>query len=93
MKVIVLVAIALAIAFATAALARPPGSTNNLILPPRTPANADGGVGTGVSRGAPHTSPIGGEPTSTHFDPLAQTLSSSSIARLEVELQRLMQTW
>jgi len=42
--------------------------------------------------GAPHTNPFGGEPGSPTFDPLAQTLSSSSIALLEVELQRLIRT-
>jgi len=39
--------------------------------------------------GSPHANPL-----SVHtFDPLAQTLGTSSTALLAVELQRLMRTW
>jgi hypothetical protein len=83
MRVTVLFAIALTIAFATAARGTA-ADTSNLITTPT------GGVGPGASPSAPHTNPIGGEPGSPTFDPLAQTLGSSSTAMLEVELQLLM---
>jgi hypothetical protein len=89
MRVTVLVAIALTIAFAAASLAEPEhnrgaGTSNSTI------ANLTGGVGTGALTAR---NPIGREPGSPTFDPLAQTLSSSSTALLEVELQRLMRMW
>jgi hypothetical protein len=89
MKVTVLLAIALTIAFATAALPRPQEAdgTSKLILPPRISTSTGSVSGTGTLLGATHTNET---PT---FDPLAQTLSSSSTALLEVELQRLMRTW
>jgi len=88
MRVSVLLAIALSVAFATPTLAglRQAHGTATGALNPRP----TGGIGsTGALPGAPHTNPFGGEPV----DPLAQTLSSSSIALLEVELQRLIRTW
>ena len=95
MKVTVLLAIALTIAFATAALPRPQEAdgTSKLILTPRISTSTGSVSGTGTLLGATHTNQIGGEPGSPTFDPLAQTLSSSSTALLEVELQRLMRTW
>jgi len=91
MRVSVLLAIALSVAFATPTLAglRQAHGTATGALNPRP----TGGIGsTGALPGAPHTNPFGGEPGSPTFDPLAQTLSSSSIALLEVELQRLIRT-
>jgi len=67
--------------------------TSKLILPPRISTSTGSVSGTGTLLGATHTNQIGGEPGSPTFDPLAQTLSSSSTALLEVELQRLMRTW
>jgi hypothetical protein len=90
MRVTIFLGIALTIAFAAASLAEPghnrgAGTSNSTIT------NLTGGVGTGAL--AARSNPFGREPGSPTFDPLAQTLSSSSTALLEVELQRLMRTW
>jgi hypothetical protein len=48
-----------------------------------------GGVGTGAFSRSPHANPF-----IVHtFDPLAQTLGTSSTALLAIEVQRLMRTW
>jgi hypothetical protein len=91
MRVTVLLAIALTIAFATAALPRPQEAvgTSKLSLPPRISTSTGSFSGTGTLLGATHANPISVQT----FDPLAQTLGTSSTALLEVELQRLMRTW
>ena len=92
MRVTVLLAIVLTIAFATAGFAERQASrgtamgSRNLTSTITSPTE---GVGTGALSGSPHANPI-----SVHtFDPLAQTLGTSSTALLEIELQRLMRTW
>jgi hypothetical protein len=96
MRVTVLVAIALTIAFATASSAKSRQAASTI---PSTTVPIRG-VGTGALPGAPYgvSTNLGfgaltGKPGSPTFDPLAQTLGTSSTALLEVELQRLMRTW
>ena len=91
MRVSFPLAIALTIVFATAALSRTQevDGTSKLILPPSISTSTGSVSGTGTLLGATHVNPI-----SAHtFDPLAQTLGTSSTALLAVELQRLMRTW
>jgi hypothetical protein len=91
MKVTVLLAIVLIIAFATAGFVERQArvtatGTTNLTSTTTSPTE---GVGTGALLGSPHANAF-----SVHtFDPLAQTLGTSSTALLEIELQRLMRTW
>jgi hypothetical protein len=88
MKVTVLLAIVLTIAFATAGFV-----VRQARITATGTANVTGtitnpAVGTGALSGSPHANPL-----SVHaFDPLAQTLGTSSTALLAVELQRLMRT-
>jgi hypothetical protein len=90
MRVTVLLAIILTIAFATAGFVErqaPRGTatgTTNLTSTITSPTE-----GIGALSGSPHANPISVQT----FDPLAQTLGTSSTALLEVQLQRLMQTW
>jgi len=84
MRVTVLFAIVL-IAFATAGFVerqarRTATGTANLTSTITSPT----GVGTGALSGSPHANPLSVHP----FDPLAQTLGTSSTALLEIELQR-----
>ena len=89
MRVTVLFAIVLTIAFATAgfverhARIRATGTANV------TSAVTNPGVGTGALSGSPHANPI----RFHTFDPLAQSLGTSSTALLAVELQRLVRSW
>jgi len=91
MKVTVLLAIVLTIAFATAGFVERQAretaiGTTNLTSTITMPTE---GVGTGALSGSPHPNPL-----SVHtFDPLAQTLGTSSTALLAIEVQRLMRTW
>jgi hypothetical protein len=91
MRVTVLLAIVLTIAFATAGFVERQAhgtatGTANLTSTITSPA---GVVGIGGLSGSPRAAPL-----SVHtFDPLAQSLGTSSTALLEIELQRLMRTW
>jgi len=91
MKVTVLLAIVLTIAFATAGFVerQARGTATGTTNVTSTITNPTGGVGTGAFSRSPHANPF-----SVHtFDPLAQTLGTSSTALLAIEVQRLMRTW
>ena len=91
MRVIVLLAIVLTIAFATAGFVERQArvTATGTTKPTSTVTSPTGVAGIGGLSGSPHANPL-----SVHtFDPLAQTLGTSSTALLAVELQRLMRTW
>jgi hypothetical protein len=92
MRLTILLAIVLTIAFATAGFVErraPVITATGTTKPTSTVTSPTGVAGIGGLSGAPHANPL-----SVHsFDPLAQTLGTSSTALLAVELQRLMRTW
>jgi hypothetical protein len=89
MRVTVLLAIVLTIAFATAGFVERQARVTATGTANVTSTITNRGVGTGALSGSPHANPL-----SIHtFDPLAQTLGTSSTALLALELQRLMRTW
>ena len=90
MRVTVLLGIILIIAFATAGFVKRQASvmatgTANVTSTITNPTRV---VGTGALSGSLHANPLSVHP----FDPLAQTLGTSSTALLALELQRLMRT-
>jgi hypothetical protein len=87
MKVTVLLAIVLTIAFATAGFVERQARITAAGTANLTATNPTGR--TGALSGAAYANPI----RFHTFDPLAQTLGTSSTALLAVELQRLMRTW
>jgi hypothetical protein len=89
MRVTVLLAILLSIAFATAGFVERQvrGTAIGTINLTNTVTSPTGR--TGALSGSPHANPFSGHT----FDPLAQTLGTSSTALLAVEVQRLMRTW
>ena len=89
MRVTVLLAIVLTVAFATAGFVERHARVTATGTANVTSTTTNPGLGTGALSGSPHSNPL-----SVHtFDPLAQTLGTSSTALLAVELQRLMRTW
>jgi len=90
MKVTVLLAIVLTVAFATAGFVERQARVTATGTANVTSTITNPGLGTGALSGSPHHP----NPLSVHtFDPLAQTLGTSSTALLALELQRLMRTW
>ena len=88
MRVTVLFAIVLIIAFATAGFVERQARITATGTSNVTSTITNRGVGTGALSGSLHDNPLSVHP----FDPLAQTLGTSSTALLAVELQRLMRT-
>jgi hypothetical protein len=89
MRVTVLFAFVLTIAFATAGFVERQARITATGTANVTSTITNPGVGTGALSGSPHANPI----RFHTFDPLAQTLGTSSTALLAVELQRLMRTF
>ena len=89
MRVTVLLAIVLTIAFATTGFVERHARVTATGTANVTGTSTNPAIGTGTLSRSPHANPL-----NVHaFDPLAQTLGTSSTALLAVELQRLMRTW